>query len=204
MLPMALVAHQLAQQYARGSAQGKVLAHAAVVATARQHLPQNECQIYLLDVNQSARKFFIPFVDSIVKSLAPATSDVRHCLIQGEGTPWYQMVARDSLQAGDVTPMLPLYDGGKRVPWMQIGDIEVVYLNLFPGIDPRRMKRAIFLAWQDSRFVDVTDAVHSGQRAVHFQCLRNQQQCQCPGQACPNGLPKLHAERDAVRGQPQG
>ncbi|MGB8636215.1 MAG: hypothetical protein WCD36_13195 [Rhodanobacteraceae bacterium] len=204
MLPMALVAHQVAQQYARGSLKGKALADAAIDSISHERLPQKGCQIYLLDVDKSQRYYFVPFAGAIVKSIAPASSGVRNCLIQGEGTPWFQMVSRDALQPGDVAPMLPLYDGGKRVPWMQISNIEVVYLNLFPGIDPRRMKHAIFLAWQDGHFVDVTDAVRSGQRAVHFQCLRNQQQCQCPGQACPNGLPQAHAASPGGHQLPQG
>ena len=92
------------------------------------------------------RSHFIPYADSIVKSLAPVSTDLRHCLIQGESTPWFQMVTRDSLQPADAAPMLPLYYGDTRIPWMQIGDIEVAYLNLLPGMNPPRTENALFLA----------------------------------------------------------
>ncbi len=186
--PMGLIAHQLAHQFQRGSLPGKALASAAVEAISHARLPPKGCQVYLLGVEPSLRWFFIPFADAIVKSTAPDLAQVRDCLIQGDGTPWFQLVERGTLTPADVSPMLPLYDHGQRVPWMEIGDIEAVYLNLFPGIDAQAMPHAIFLAWRDGRFVDVSTAVQSGQRAVHFQCLRPELQCSCPGQACPGGL----------------
>ncbi|MDN5924446.1 MAG: hypothetical protein L0H70_05545, partial [Xanthomonadales bacterium] len=55
--------------------------------------------------------------------------------------------------------------------------------------DARSMPKAFFLAWRDGHFVDVTQAVRSGQRHVAFKCVRRAVQCACPGPACPHGLP---------------
>ncbi|MGA8279185.1 MAG: glycosyltransferase family 39 protein [Rhodanobacteraceae bacterium] len=188
MWPMALVAHQLARQFHAGSLPAKVAADAAVAAIEKTPLPPSDCQVYLLGIDPSLRWFFIPFADSIVKSQMPELARVRDCLIQGESTPWFHLVERGALVPKDAAPMLPAYDHGKRIPWLEIGDIEAAYLNLFPGLDARAMHNAIFLAWRDGRFVDVSAAVRSGQQEVHFHCVRPEQQCDCPGQACPGGL----------------
>ncbi|HET6545753.1 MAG TPA: hypothetical protein VFG55_03285 [Rhodanobacteraceae bacterium] len=199
LLPLGLVAHRLAEQFRTGSQPAKAVAEAAVAAIARAPLPRTGCQVYLLDVDDSVAWFFVPFADSIVKAVTPDLAGVRDCLIQGEGTPWFQMVGRDALAPADVAPMVPLYDHGRRVPWMEIGDLEAVYLNLFPGIDAQHMRNAIFLAWHDGRFVDVGAAVRAGRRTVVFKCLRPGRQCDCPGQACPGGLTQDALKQGALK-----
>ncbi|MGA9422172.1 MAG: hypothetical protein WBW61_07395, partial [Rhodanobacteraceae bacterium] len=144
-----------------------------------------------LGIDPSLRWFFIPFADAIVKSQTPDLARVRDCLIQGESTPWFELIARGALMPSGAAPMLPVYDHGKRIPWLRIGDLEAAYLNLFPGLDARTMHDAIFLAWQDGRFIDVSAEVRSGRRPVHFQCVRPAPQCDCPGQACPGGLSRV-------------
>jgi hypothetical protein len=189
LVPMSRVSSRLAGQFSDGSQPARVIAEAAVKAIDRLPLPARGCQVYLLDVDPALDWFFVPFADAMVKATTPDLAHLRDCLIQAEGTPWFQLVGRDALTPADVAPMLPLYDHGKRVPWMEIGNLEAVYLNLFPGADAAEDPGAVFLAWQGGGFVDVGAAVRAGTRHIAFRCLRPGEQCQCPGQACPAAPP---------------
>lgn len=158
--------HALAHDFARRTRAQIAPLQAAHAAIARLRLPPHRCQIYLLD---AASIWGLQDIgDPTIKASSPEPSRIEHCLVLTERTPWANFVRSHSIEAEDYRPLLPLRHEGKVVPWLELGGLQVAYLNLDAGIDARAIDGASFLEYRAGQFVDVTEAVHSGARPVHF------------------------------------
>jgi hypothetical protein len=160
----ASASHALAHDYASHSREQIPPLRAAHEAIARLDLPARHCQIYLLDT-----KGLLDFAgsgDAIIKATTPDLARLQHCLILTERAPWGSFL-RDG-QLDDYRPLRALTDHGKPIPWLRLGDLELAYLNLEADIDARTLDDALFLEYRNGQFIDVTAAVRSGARPVHF------------------------------------
>jgi hypothetical protein len=170
LLPMlavwAVASHGIAHDYAKRTRQQIAPLQAAHAAIARLALPEHHCQIYLLDT--APLWGFDGVVDPIIKATASPAERLAHCLIMTERTAWANYVRAGSFGPEDYRPQRPLTWHGQPVPWLVLGGLEAVYLNLDADIDARTIDGAFFLEYRDGRFVDVTSAVHDGTRPVHF------------------------------------
>lgn len=158
--------HALAHDFAKRTREQIGPLQAANAAISRLALPARGCQIYLLDAMSIWGLRDIG--DPMIKASSPAPSRLEHCLVLTERTPWANYLRIGSIGAEDYRPLQPLRHGGKPVPWLELGDLQVAYLNLDAGIDARAIDGAFFLEYRDGAFADVTEQVRSGARPVHF------------------------------------
>ncbi|QBB71346.1 hypothetical protein ELE36_13840 [Pseudolysobacter antarcticus] len=188
-LSWGFASHQLAHDYRRDSRALQPLAEAATLAVEQATLPTQHCQIYLLNIGPEWGLAFKSIADEVVKALLRDISRAQHCLIQSEYTPWLHLLAQTSVTPASVAPMLPIYRNGLQVPWLDIGGVQVAYLNLFPSTDARELRDALFFSYRQGHFEDISAAVRAGEYVVHFTCARSGRQCVCPGDGCPAGNP---------------
>ena len=158
--------HRLAHDFAQRTRLQIPALQAAHDAIARLDLPARHCQIYLL--NATSIWGLQDIGDPTIKASSPAPQRLEHCLILTERTPWGNFIRRDSVGPEDYAPLRPLTYHDKPIPWLVLGDFEAAYLNLDADIDARKIEGAFFLEYRAGAFVDVTAAVHSGERPVHF------------------------------------
>jgi hypothetical protein len=156
--------HALAHDYASRTRQQIAPLQAVHAALARLELPSRRCQIYLLDA--TSLWGFAGSGDATVKATTPDLGRLEHCLVLTERTPWGSFMRSGSLQ--DYSPLRVLTNEGKPVPWLELGDFELAYLNLDADIDARSIDGAIFLDYRDGTFHDVSADVRSGARPVRF------------------------------------
>jgi hypothetical protein len=156
--------HAMARNYAKQTRTEGAPLLAAQAAIAKLALPATGCQIYLLDATSI---WALPQSgDAMIKATTPDLPRLEHCLVLGERAPWANFVRAGAL--GDFAPLRALRDHGVQIPWLVVGGAEVAYLNLDADIDARSIPNAVFLAYRDGAFVDVSAEVRSGARAVRF------------------------------------
>lgn len=158
--------HALAHDFARRTREQVAPLQAAHVAIARLPLPAHRCQIYLLDAQSIWGLYDIG--DPTIKASSPTPAALEHCLVLTERTPWGNFVRSHSVDAQDYAPLRALEHEGRPVPWLEIGGLQVAYLNLAADIDARTIDGAFFLEYRGGTFVDVTEQVRSGARPVRF------------------------------------
>jgi hypothetical protein len=156
--------HAAARNYAKQTRLEGAPLLAANAAITKAALPATGCQIYLLD---AASIWALPQSgDAMIKSTTPDLPRLEHCLVLTERTPWANFVRAGAL--GDYAPLRVLRDHGVEIPWLVVGGAEVAYLNLDVDIDARGIPDALFLAYRDGAFIDVSAEVRSGARPVQF------------------------------------
>jgi hypothetical protein len=173
LLAFAPLSHALAHSYAQRTRAPMALQWALESTLADTALPTHDCQIYVLSM--PAASGFADYSDAIVKGLAPDPAHLAHCLVQTERTPWAYVMRADVLNVNAWTPMRPLRQHGIRLPWPRFGDVELAYLDLDAGMAPRTDASVLYVEQRDGRFVDVTQAVRSGERVVRFFNARPEQ-----------------------------
>jgi hypothetical protein len=173
LVAWAPASHRLAHDYARHTRAQIAPLAAAHAAIARLQLPARRCQIYLLDAGPIWG--LLDIGDPIIKASSPAPHALDHCLIDTERTPWGNFVRSGSIGPDDYAPLRPLRNEGKPIPWLDIGGFEAVYLNLDADMQAQSIDGAFFLEYRNGEFVDVSAAVRSGARPVHFYNARPQQ-----------------------------
>jgi hypothetical protein len=156
--------HALAHDYASHTREQIAPLQAVHAALAQLDLPSQRCQIYLLDA--TSLWGFAGSGDATVKATTPDLGRLEHCLVLTERTPWGSFMRAGSLQ--DFSPLRVLTNEGKPVPWLELGDFELAYLNLDADIDARSIDGAIFLDYRGGTFHDVSADVHSGAQPVRF------------------------------------
>jgi hypothetical protein len=166
VLAWAPASHRVAHDFAKNSRLQMPPLQAANAAIARLNLPAHRCQIYLL--NGQSIWGLGDNGDATVKASAPQLGRLGDCLILTERTPWGNYVRTGSIGAQDYAPLRPLTYEGQLHPWLALGDFQAAYLNLDADIDARAIDGAFFLEYRDGAFVDVSAAVRSGERPVHF------------------------------------
>jgi hypothetical protein len=172
------VAHDLANAYRRQSNEKRPLLLAAVDAMVSAALAPAKCRAFLLDVEAGEAGYLLrTSSDSVIKALAPDEAAVRHCLFQSEQASWANTVGGERVTAKSVSPLRPMTSARGPAPWIDLGGVQVVYLNLNPATDPRDFPEAVFLRQQGNRFEDVAALVRSGMLRPRFSCARSVEQC---------------------------
>lgn len=141
-------------------------ARAAVAALKLVH-PAPACKIYLLGLPPGASRFR-DVADTAVKSALAPGDPFMACFVQSESVPWYHLVARGGQPADPARPLEDIVVNGKPFPPLPVGNLAYHYLRVPDGPEVIDDPRATFLAYEDGRFVDVTNDVRLRRRAVRF------------------------------------
>jgi hypothetical protein len=166
LLAFAPLSHELARGYAQHTRGPATLELALESTLADTMLPTRNCQIYILSMPASSG--FADYSDAIVKGLASDPNRIAHCLVQTERTPWSYFIRTGVLNAEAWTPMRPSHHQGMPFPWPRFGDVELAYLYLEVDATPRTDASVLYFEQRAGGFVDVTQAVRDGERAVSF------------------------------------
>jgi len=178
VLPWAFAAHALANDYRRESNAKRPLFASAVAAATATRSKAPTCRVFLLDVAGSEDAYLLKSMsDAVVKALAPDVAEVEHCLFQSEQASWENIVGGARLTAAQALPMVPMSGNSGAVPWIDVGGLQVVFLNLKAGIDAREFPDAVFLRQRGGTFEDVSAAVRDGSLPVRFVCARSEAEC---------------------------
>jgi len=177
-LPWAVVAHELANGYRRQTNIDRAPIAAAVAAVAGLTLPSEQCRIFLLNLDASQVGYMLKAMpDAVIKALAPDTARLEHCLVQTEQAAWENTLGGAPLTPKRALPLRPMFGTDAPTPWIEVGGLQVVYLNLMPDVQAAQLPDALFLEWRAGRFEDVTADVRTGARHVDFVCARSPAQC---------------------------
>ncbi len=164
LIALAPAAHNAAHRYA-AETRAQVPFYAALsTAVAGLDLPAQACQVYLLQT--SALLGFSGYADAIAKGLAAAPERLAHCLIGSQRPTYTYFVGAGAVAAADYRPLHTLVRDGREVPWITLGNLQMIYLRM--GDATAIPAQAIFLDYRDGAFVDVSAAVRAGERKVDF------------------------------------
>lgn len=137
------------------------------LAVAQLQLPRRDCKLYILN-SYPASTYFREYSDSMIKAFAPTDSQVIHCLVLTEKTPFYQIVLREDLEAMRIAPLQYMTLGGQAIAPTLIDTLAYVFLTI-PNADAvSRDANAVFIEFDGTRFVDVSQQVRSGEKKVNF------------------------------------
>lgn len=160
----------MAKLYRDETRQQRAFVEAAHDALATIALPHRGCQVYLLDTDNWP---FAWVSDEAIKATTTDLARLAGCLIQTEHTPWYHIVGHGRVGADELAPMVM----ARGIERARLGDAEFISLDLSASIDASTLHDAVFLAWQDGAFRDVSADVVSKRRAVKFHCNRRPADC---------------------------
>ena len=135
-------------------------------ALARAALPTRACQIYFLGAEPIWG--LAGYADAIAKGLAADPARIAHCLVGTERPPYTYFASTGSVGPQDYRPLRPLALAGHAVPWLTLGDVQAMYFTMGEDFAATLPVSAIFLEYREGAFVDVSEAVRSGQRKVDF------------------------------------
>ncbi len=171
-------AHKLAHDFRRRTIVPRELILAAVDAVAGAPHASADCHVYLLGIGSGIEENVLKTLpDAVVKALIGDLGAIRNCLLQSEQASWLNLVGGVPLSAATAGPLTPAYGNGQPLPWLQVGGVQVVYLDLPASLDARTIPQAVFLARSGDRFEDVTAQIRSGERGVQFICARASPYC---------------------------
>jgi hypothetical protein len=167
LVALAPAAQGIAHAYASETRKQVAPLQAFDEALTRNALPARACQIYVLGAD--AIWGLAGYADAIAKGLAADPARIAHCLVATERTPYTYFVRAGSVQPEDYRPLRPLALAGNAVPWLMLGDVQAMYLTMGEDFAVATLPAAAsFLEYRDGAFIDVGDAVRSGQRKVEF------------------------------------
>jgi hypothetical protein len=129
--------------------------------------PIRGSKIYLLNTPPTAF-YFRDFADVIVKAVAPATSDIIHCLVQSEKAPWYHLILRKDYADLAISPLRPMTIAEKPFAPTYLDNLVYLYLIIPDSRAVTLDSKALFLAFNGQTLNDVTRAVRTGKYPVHF------------------------------------
>jgi hypothetical protein len=135
-------------------------------ALARTALPTRACQVYFLGAESIWG--LAGYADAIAKGLAADPARIAHCLVTTERPAYTYFASTGSVRPEDYGPLRPLALAGNAVPWLTLGDVQAMYFTMGEDFASTLPPSAIFLEYRDGAFVDVSEAVRSGQRKVDF------------------------------------
>lgn len=145
-----------------------IYASAATAAVMeRAALLRPGCKLYFLGTPPppAPALHFREYADAAVKGALPRGHPGVSCFIQAEHAPWHHF-----LPAG-VAPAQPLETilvGGRPFAPLAVGNLVVHYLKVPPGPQVAQDPAALFFAWGERRFQDVTGDVRAGRRVPAF------------------------------------
>ena len=125
-------------------------------------------KVFLLGTEQHSH--FREFGDTILKSIAPENSKVIHCLVFTEKPPWYNFVLKEDAEKVEIKPLRYMRYRGKEFPPGAAGGYVHFFFTFPDGDEIVKDPRAVFLEFLagEEKFVDVTEDVRAGRRAVRF------------------------------------
>jgi hypothetical protein len=170
--------HRTAHEYSHASRVSIQLMRSALDAVEQHPRVGGQCEVYFLDAPDNKLLFFTSTIDAAIKALSPDLQRVARCRFQTANASWFYLLPRHTLRLDNIAPMSAVYNNGKPEPWLEVGDMQVAYLNLNEKVDATTLRDAIFFAWDGHRFIDITDDVLAGRRKVTFRCLRQADQCE--------------------------
>lgn len=173
-IPLFSVSQHIVRSYRGQTIVQNEKANAAVDAIAKLDLPVAGCQIHLLGTQDLQFGFYI---DPAVKALSADLARVANCYVNTENAPWFYLVNAAEVARSGQPPFSPARLGEGAIPSILLGRGALVFVNLSPGSKPDLGPGNFFLEWKDNAFVDIGDAVRSGQRKVEFACFRPASQC---------------------------
>ncbi|MGB0132412.1 hypothetical protein [Dokdonella sp.] len=173
-IPLFSVSQHIVRSYRGQTIAQNEMANAAVDAIAKLDLPVANCQIHLLGTQNLQFGFY---ADPAVKALSADLSRVANCYVQTENAPWYYLVNASEVARSKQPPFTPARLGEDAILPILLGRGALVFVNLPPDARPDLGPGSFFLEWKDNAFVDIGDAVRSGQRKVEFACFRPASQC---------------------------
>ena len=174
LAPLFAVSQHLVRSYRTATLEQARFDRAAVEAIDQLTLPEQDCQIYLLDTGS---KLFGFYADPAIKALTHHLASVSRCFIQTEIAPWYHLVDASEGKRAHAAPFTPVRVGEDSLAPIVLGHGALLFVNTPPNAKPPLGPGSIFLAWQDGSFVDVGDEVRAGQRTIAFACFRPPSQC---------------------------
>lgn len=165
----ATAARSTTRDYGLRSRETGRLAQAVVAAVAERTFAERSCHVYFLDFQPPPEWGVYVSTDAIVKALHPDLARIRDCLFHNEYPTYFYLVPHGHLDALRAYPFRPLERNGRVVPWLTVDGMDIVYLTPPQRVDRDSAGGALFLAYDDGRFRDVTAEVASGRREVRLR-----------------------------------
>jgi len=137
-------------------------------------LPKEGCKLYILNTPDSPSDslYFRDESDSIIKAMAPKHSQIIHCLVLTEKTPWFQLMLREDLKTMQAAPLRNAIVAGQPFPPTLIDNLAFVYLNMPDSVEAALDPNAMFIEFDGQKFVDVSQQVRSGSKKINLFSVR--------------------------------
>ena len=133
-------------------AEPRGIAEAAVAAVNGLALPPTRCHVFLLGVEPPDEWSVYVSMDSIVKALNTDPKRVDRCFIHSDHATYFHLMDAAANPA-DALPYQPREVHGRVLPWLEVGDATVAYLDPPARIDPGDLVGMTFLRYETQPFV---------------------------------------------------
>jgi len=133
-------------------------------------LPQKGCKLYILNTPDS--RYFREFSDSIIKAIAPQQSQMIHCLVLTERSPWFQLMSREDMKTMQAAPLRDAIVAGQPIAPTLIDGLAFIYLNVPDSPEIALDPNAMFIEFDGQKYVDVSQQMRSGSKRVSFFSAR--------------------------------
>jgi len=148
-------ARQDAAAYAKRSSEPVARVEALMRAVDTLQLPAEDCHVVVLGLSPPSEWSIYVSPDSIIKALSPDQARIDRCFFHSDYATFFHLMAR-GVGVADALPYRPHEFRGKPVPWLEVGDALVAYLD--PPADPATSREgAIFLRYDGAEFREVAD-----------------------------------------------
>jgi hypothetical protein len=164
----AWASRETASAYAIRSSEPRGIAEAAVAAVDRLALPATRCHVFLLGVEPPDEWSIYVSMDSIVKALSPDLERVERCFIHADYATYFHLMDAAASPA-DALPYQPREVHGRVLPWLEVGDATVAYLDPPARIGPGDLAGMTFLRYENAAFRDVTSEVAGGRIRIDLR-----------------------------------
>jgi hypothetical protein len=167
-LVLGWASREMASAYAIRSSEPRGIAEAAVAAVDRLELPPTRCHVFLLGVEPPDEWSIYVSMDSIVKALSVDLKRVDRCFIHADHATYFHLMGA-ATDPADALPYQPREVHGRVLPWLEVGDAVVAYLDPPARIDPDDLAGMMFLRYENAAFRDVTPEVAAGRMRVDLR-----------------------------------
>ncbi len=158
--------HRLAQAHAQRSAVIAKQAVAVVDYIASHPLPTQRCRVVILGYQPAPEWMIVTPLDSVIKAIAPDLTKVAACLFANEHRTYIHQFSAGHVTPADLLPWRPRDLGGEPVAWLEIGQLEVAYLDPPTEFSATDRDEIMFLEIDGDRVTDISAAVRDGTRVV--------------------------------------
>ncbi len=158
---LATASREAARAFAQRSYAIAQPARAALAATQKLELPATRCHLVFLGIEPPPEWGVFVSMDSLLKALSPDLDRIGHCWVHADYPTWFHLLSAPAGVA-DAAPFQPLQVAGHDVPWLEVGDLVIAYLE--PLATTSMPASTIFLRLRDGQFEKV-DAEVAAQRS---------------------------------------